>query len=92
MRGFQILFFKFFTANEESHSGGMQTSMSMVWPRRESPSPPPGRRRQSAGDTLDGPRRSSPQRIPTSRKKINESLKVWPNFVQIEHFFVVKII
>ncbi|KAL0270421.1 UNVERIFIED_CONTAM: hypothetical protein PYX00_007835 [Menopon gallinae] len=64
-------------AIEECHTGGLQTSISMVWPRRESPSPPPGRRRQSAGDTLDGPRRSSPVR-PTSRKKANEPLKAFP--------------
>ncbi|KAK6635596.1 hypothetical protein RUM44_000850 [Polyplax serrata] len=62
---------------EEGRPGGMQTSMSMIWPRRESPSPPPGRRRQSAGDTLDGPRRSSP--IPTgTTKKKSEVLKAHP--------------
>lgn len=64
--------------------------MSMVWPRRESPSPPPGRRRQSAGDTLDGPRRSSPTRITTSRKKINESLKVFIQFGLSWLWFFIK--
>ncbi|EEB18488.1 DNA double-strand break repair Rad50 ATPase, putative [Pediculus humanus corporis] len=62
---------------DESRGSGIQTSMSMIWPRRESPSPPPGRRRQSAGDTLDGPRRNSPVRIGPGKKK-GEPLRAFP--------------
>ena len=65
----------YFSVTDESRGSGIQTSMSMIWPRRESPSPPPGRRRQSAGDTLDGPRRNSPVRIGPGKKK-GEPLRV----------------